>query len=140
MLLRFLSHLLFAVDGCVQCNVCLLCVRVFICLYMCVSVCVSVNRVCFLTRSRVRSLSSSLFLTDKFRTSHTQNFEMYKKAAIFLALAALGADAFAPMSAPMALKSRVSTARQTLVMGTFVEEFKFRKIANRFTFKVRFFL
>jgi len=38
------------------------------------------------------------------------------------------------------LKSRVSTARQTLVMGTFVEEFKFRKIANRFTFKVRFFL
>jgi len=65
---------------------------------------------------------------------------MYKKAAIFLALAALGADAFAPMSAPMALKSRVSTARQTLVMGTFVEEFKFRKIANRFTFKVRFFL
>jgi len=61
---------------------------------------------------------------------------MYKKAAIF-ALALVGADAFAPMGAspPMALKARVSTSRQTLVMGTFVEEFKFRKIANRFTFK-----
>ena len=68
---------------------------------------------------------------------------MYKKACIF-ALALVGAvDAFAPMP-PLALGSSrglaLRTASQTVVMGTFIEEFKFRKIANRFTFKVLSFL
>ena len=71
------------------------------------------------------------------------SFTMYKKACIF-ALALVGADAFAPMPplSPVGSSRGFSlrTGSQTVVMGTFIEEFKFRKIANRFTFKVLSFL
>jgi hypothetical protein len=73
---------------------------------------------------------------------HTGSVTMYKKACIF-ALALVGADAFAPMPpiAPVGSSRGLAlrTASQTVVMGTFIEEFKYKKIANRFTFKVHFF-
>ena len=103
-----------------------------------------------LTARLVRSpLFACLFLvlltrrsTCRFTFTHC-SFTMYKKACIF-ALALVGADAFAPMPplAPVGSSRGLAlrTASQTVVMGTFIEEFKFRKIANRFTFKVLSFL
>ncbi|KAJ1481132.1 hypothetical protein T484DRAFT_2748752 [Baffinella frigidus] len=70
---------------------------------------------------------------------------MFAKAFVF-ASALVGAEAFAAFGAspalglrkaPTAGMSTRTAPSQTVVMGTFMEEFKFRKVANRFTFKVR---
>ncbi|KAJ1481134.1 hypothetical protein T484DRAFT_2748758 [Baffinella frigidus] len=68
---------------------------------------------------------------------------MFAKAFVF-ASALVGAEAFAAFGAspalglrkaPTAGMSTRTAPSQTVVMGTFMEEFKFRKVANRFTFK-----
>eukprot|EP00613_Pedinella_sp_CCMP2098_P000575 CAMPEP_0171621764 /NCGR_PEP_ID=MMETSP0990-20121206/16813_1 /TAXON_ID=483369 /ORGANISM="non described non described, Strain CCMP2098" /LENGTH=203 /DNA_ID=CAMNT_0012187375 /DNA_START=215 /DNA_END=822 /DNA_ORIENTATION=- len=56
---------------------------------------------------------------------------MFSKALV-LALAFVGAQAFTPLGG-RAMAPR--TASKTVVQGTFVEEFKFKKFFNRFTFK-----
>lgn len=62
---------------------------------------------------------------------------MFTARALLLALAALGAEAFSASPVGASRLTAARTARQSVSMGTFVEELKFKRFFNRFTFAVR---